>query len=469
MNEHQSLEVIENTTLAEIRVGQTASLARTLTEEDIAAFAAVSGDTNPAHMDPSFASQTVMQEVVGHGMWTGSIISTILGTRFPGPGTIYLGQTFRFKRPVHLNDTVTASVTVTAVNTEKGTVELDCKVVNQKGAPVLEGVATILAPTNKHRAPIGEAPRFQLFDPESRINALLAQVKDLEPVACVVVHPCDESSLRGAILAAESDLIRPILVGPIARIRAVAESMLVSLDGFEIVDAAHSHESAKVAARMVVERKAEAMMKGSLHTHELIEAVLAQPSLRTKRRMSHVFRFDVPLYGKPLLVTDAGLNINPSLMEKADIAQNAIHLAHILGLPQPKLAVLSAVETVNPEIQSTIDAAALCKMADRGQIVGALVDGPLAFDNAISPEAVKIKGIESKVAGDSDILLAPDLESANILAKQLEYLSGASGAGVVLGARIPIALTSRADNAKTRLLSALLTKLVAHHYRKAQP
>jgi phosphate acetyltransferase len=213
----------------------------------------------------------------------------------------------------------------------------------------------------------------------------------------------------------------------------------------------------------------EALMKGSLHTDEFIRAVLGKQGLRTKRRMSHVFRFDVPLYSKPLFITDAALNIEPSLMQKANIAQNAIELAHMLGNPCPKVSVLSTIETIHPDIRSTIDAAALCKMLDRGQITGALMDGPLAFDNAISPEAARIKGIASAVAGDSDILLVPDLESGNMLAKQLEYLAGASGSGIVLGARVPIALTSRSDTAQTRMASALLTQIVAHVYRTQRP
>jgi phosphate acetyltransferase len=232
------------------------------------------------------------------------------------------------------------------------------------------------------------------------------------------------------------------------------------------VDAAHSHESAETAAALAASGQVEALMKGSLHTDEMVHAVLLQRTLRTGRRMSHVFRFDVPLYRKPILITDAALNIRPTLEEKVDIIQNAMDFARVLGVECPRVAILSAVETVNPHIPSTLDAAALCKMADRGQIKGGLLDGPLAFDNAISAQAARIKGIESRVSGDVDILAVPDLESGNMLAKQLEYLAGASGSGIVLGARIPIALTSRADGPAARVASALLVKLVAHHARK---
>lgn len=462
-------EILENMTFDEIEVGQTASMTRTLHVDDIQAFAAVSCDTNPAHLDPSFAIHTPLHEVVGHGLWTGSLISAILGTRFPGPGTIYLGQSFKFLRPVHVNDTVTATVRVVSKDNAHHSVVLGCQVVNQNGVPVLEGEAKVLAPTEKLRAPVVVAPRVQLFDPDQRLRSLLAKGDGLEAVSCGVVHPCDESSLRGALEAAEADLIRPLLIGPEARIRATAQTHGLDLSGIEVIDVPHSHAAAERAAEMAAAGQLESLMKGSLHTDELMHAVVSNKCLRTKRRISHVFRFDVPLYSKPIFITDAALNISPSLMEKADIIQNAIDLALILGRQCPKVAILSAVETINPNIPSTLDAAALCKMADRGQIKGGLLDGPLAFDNAVSPEAVRIKGIESKVAGDAEILVVPDLETGNMLSKQLEYLAGASGCGVVLGARVPIALTSRADGPSARKSSALLVKLIAHHYRSHQP
>jgi phosphate acetyltransferase len=291
----------------------------------------------------------------------------------------------------------------------------------------------------------------------------------MEAVRCAVVHPCDVESLSGAIDAADHGVIVPVLIGPELRIRHLAEEAGIDLTGIEIISVQHSHAAADMAATMAANGEVEMLMKGSLHTDELIHAVLAQPALRTERRMTHVFRFDVPLYNKPLLITDAALNIRPGLQEKVDIIQNAIDFARILGIDTPKVAILSAVETVNPAIPSTIDAAALCKMAERGQINGGILDGPLAFDNAISAHAAQIKHIKSSVAGEADILVVPDLESGNMLAKQLEYLAGASGAGIVLGARVPIALTSRADGPMARVASALLAQLVAHNARRDQP
>ncbi len=301
------------------------------------------------------------------------------------------------------------------------------------------------------------------------LDALRASVSHLPAVACAVVHPCDLPSLRGALDAARLGLIVPTLIGPEARLRALAEEGELDLHGIAIDCVPHSVAAAERAATLAADGAVEAIMKGSLHTDELMHAVIANRALRTKRRLSHVFRFDVPMYDKPLLLTDAALNIHPSLEEKADIVQNAIVLAHALGDPCPNVAILAAVETVNIKMQSTIDAAALCKMADRGQITGARLDGPLAFDNAVSMEAVRIKGIHSDVAGNADILVVPDLESGNMLAKQLEYLAGATTCGVVLGARVPIALTSRADGADARVGSVVLALLMAHHHRREQP
>ncbi|HEX5805486.1 MAG TPA: bifunctional enoyl-CoA hydratase/phosphate acetyltransferase [Macromonas sp.] len=467
MNSLPTPDITENVTFDELRIGQSARLVRTLATKDIEAFAAVSGDTNPAHLDLVYATESLFHGIIAHGMWGGALISTLLGTVFPGPGTIYLDQNLHFSRPVRVGDTLTVSATVTALDPDKKRVELDCRVVNQKGDTVLQGLARVLAPTKKIRTRRVEAPQIQLFDPQARLRALLALGETLDPVRCAVVHPCDADSLRGAIDSAQQNLIVPVLIGPEARIRAVAESNEIDLNGIELIGVEHSHAAAKCAAELAATHRVEALMKGSLHTDELIHAVLAQPGLRTGRRMSHVFRFDVPTYAKPLLITDAALNIQPTLQDKVDIVQNAIHFAQLLGVKRPKVALLSAVETVNPNIPSTIDAAALCKMAQRGQIEGGLLDGPLAFDNAISAEAARIKHIESDVAGDADILMVPDLESGNMLAKQLEYLAGATASGIVLGTRVPIALTSRADGVATRLGSALLAKLIAHHNRRA--
>ncbi|MFZ1607868.1 bifunctional enoyl-CoA hydratase/phosphate acetyltransferase [Candidatus Aalborgicola defluviihabitans] len=468
MNMNPNEETFENVTYDELQVGQSARMLRTLTAVDIQAFAAVSGDTNPAHLNVEYANDTLFHGIIAHGMWGGALISALLGTQFPGAGTIYLEQTLHFSKPVRVGDTLAVTATVLSKNDAKKTVELECQLVNQKGERVLYGTALVIAPTHKVRMPRNNGPQIQLFDPEARFKALLAQGKDLEAVRCAVVHPCDIGSLSGAMDAARYGLIIPVLIGPEARIRHLAKEGGIDLTGVEVVSVVHSHAAADKAADMAVSGEVEVIMKGSLHTDELIHAVLARPELRTGRRMSHVFRFDVPLYNKPLLITDAALNIKPTLAEKMDIIQNAIDFARVMGVHQPKVAILSALETVNPSIPSTLDAAALCKMAERGQITGGVLDGPLAFDNAISAQAAQIKQIDSPVAGYADILAVPDLESGNMLAKQLEYLAGASGSGLVLGARIPIALTSRADGPASRVASALLALLAAHHARRTR-
>jgi phosphotransacetylase len=285
-------------------------------------------------------------------------------------------------------------------------------------------------------------------------------------VPTAVAHPCDASALSGALEAAKLGLITPILVGPSAKIAAAAAAAKMSLGKVEVIDAPHSQAAAARAVELVREARAELLMKGSLHTDELMAAVVAREGgLRTGRRISHVFVMDVPTYHKVLIVTDAAINIAPALEEKVDICQNAVDLAVSLGLKRPKVAVLAAVETVTSKMPATIDAAALCKMAERGQITGAIVDGPLAFDNAISREAAEIKGIRSEVAGDPDILLAPDLEAGNMLAKQLSFLARADCAGLVLGAKVPIILTSRSDSVRARIASCGVAVLVAHARR----
>ena len=466
MNLNQDIQWLENITYDELSVGQSARLLRTLTQADIQAFAAVSGDTNPAHLNAEYANDTLFHGVIAHGMWGGALISALLGTEFPGPGTIYLEQNLKFVKPVRIGDTLTVTATVISKDDEKKRVELDCQVVNQKGACVLYGTARVIPPSEKVRLPKINAPQIQLFDPEMRFKELLALAAGKDAVRCAVVHPCDTGSLSGAMDSARYGLIVPVLIGPAKRIHFVAAEADISLDGVEIIDVEHSHAAAQKAANMAAHGEVEVIMKGSLHTDEMLKAILAEPSLRTGRRMSHVFRFDVPLYPKPLLITDAALNIRPTLAEKVDIIQNAIDFARIMGVDVPKVAILSAVETVSANIPSTLDAAALCKMADRGQIQGGILDGPLAFDNAISAEAAEIKHITSVVAGHADILAVPDLESGNMLAKQLEYLGGATGAGLVLGARVPIALTSRADGPSARVASALLAVLAAYDARR---
>jgi phosphotransacetylase len=299
-----------------------------------------------------------------------------------------------------------------------------------------------------------------------KYEKILVRCQSIPPIPTAVAHPCEASALAGAVEASKLGLITPLLVGPAEKIQEIAAAAKIDLSKLEIVDAPHSHASAAKAVALVREGKAEILMKGSLHTDELMGAVVARETgLRTGRRISHVFVMDVPTYHKPLVVTDAAINIAPTLEDKVDICQNAIDMAIALGVGQPKVAILAAVETVTSKMPATIDAACLCKMADRGQIKGGLLDGPLAFDNAISKEAAETKGIKSPVGGDPDILLAPDLEAANILAKNLTFLANADSAGMVLGAKVPIILTSRADSVRSRIASCGVAKLVAHARR----
>ena len=303
--------------------------------------------------------------------------------------------------------------------------------------------------------------------PHAKYERLIARAKELPPVPTIVAHPCDETSLRGATEAAEAGIIVPILVGPVGKIAAVAQAHGLDISRFEIVDAPHSHAAADKAVQLIREGKGELLMKGSLHTDELMHSVTSGATgLRTERRLSHVFVLDVPTYAETLFLTDAAINIFPDLDAKRDIVQNAIDLFTQVGLGTPRVALLSAVETVTTKIPSTIDAAALCKMADRGQITGGLLDGPLAFDNAIDPEAARIKGIRSEVAGRAQILVVPDLEAGNMLAKNLTFLAKADAAGIVLGARVPIILTSRADSVRTRMASCAVAMLYAHARRR---
>lgn len=457
-------ERIENRPFDELAVGDSARLVRTLTPKDIEVFAAISGDANPNHVDEALAKSDAFQRVVAHGMWGGALIATVLGTEFPGPGTSFVDQRLRFHRPIALGDTITVTVKVTAKDATTRHVTLECRATNQSGAEVISGVAEVLAPTHKVSRPAVEFPEIELRERGRRYRRLVEMTRGLPPLRTAVVHPADTASLLGAVRAAEANLIVPILVGPEAKIRAAAAQAQLDLASYEIVSTEHSEAAAFAAVGMARAGKIEALMKGALHTEELMKAVVdKERGLRTARRISHVFAIDAPGYPRPLLVTDAAINIYPTLADKRDIVQNAIELAHALGITKPRVAILSAVETVTESIRSTLDAAALCKMADRGQITGGVLDGPLAFDNAVSEEAAKAKGIVSPVAGRADVFVVPDLEAGNMLAKQLEYLADAQIAGIVLGARVPIILTSRADKTLARLGSCAIALLLARH------
>lgn len=457
--------MIENRTFDQIAIGDSASSVRTLTQQDIDLFALVSGDVNPAHLDPAYAETDLFHKIIVHGMWGGALISALLGTRLPGPGTIYLSQELHFEAPVGIGDTITTRVTVREKKPDKKRIVFDCSCVNQEGRRVITGAAEVEAPAEKVCRPQVELPDVRL-NRHQRFRSLLARASGQAPAIVAVAHPCDAASLGAVVEMAAAGLVVPILVGPQAKLRAVAAASSLDIGAFRIVDVPHSHAAAAQAVALVRAGEAELLMKGSLHTDELMREIVAPDTgLRTERRLSHVYIMDVPTYPRPLLITDAAINIAPTLEEKRDIVQNAIDLAHVMGVEAPKVAILGAVETVNPAMRSTLDAAALCKMADRGQITGGIVDGPLAFDNAVSPEAARQKGIVSQVAGQADILVVPDLEAGNMLAKQLTFLAGADAAGVVVGAKVPIILTSRADSERTRVASCAVAVLMTQARR----
>ena len=462
------LTIVRNRTFDEIAVGDSASIERTLTTQDIELFAVLSGDVNPQHLDAEYAASTRFHGVIAHGMLGGALISAVLGTRLPGPGTIYLGQTLKFLAPVRVGDTLHVSVTVTERDEAKKRLKLACSCINQDGVAVISGEADVLAPTERIERARTTLPEVRLTVNGDGLHRLLDHVRPMGATPMAVVHPCDALSLSGTLDARAAGLITPVLIGPRARILAVAQANGLDISGIDIEDVPHSHAAAARAVELVAQGRVEALMKGSLHTDELMAAVVASGTgLRTKRRISHCYLMQTPAYPRPFIITDAAINIAPTLDDKADIVRNAIDLAHAIGVAEPRVAILAAVETINPHMPATLDAAALCKMADRGQITGGLLDGPLAFDNAVSIAAARTKGIVSEVAGRADILVVPDLESGNMLAKQLEYLGDAATAGVVLGARVPIVLTSRADSRETRLASCAVGVLLAHHYKGA--
>jgi phosphotransacetylase/acyl dehydratase len=456
---------IENRTFAELQVGDSASIVRTLTYKDVELFAIMSGDVNPAHVDEEFARSDMFHRIIAHGMWGGALISTVLGTQLPGPGAIYLGQSLRFRRPVCLGDVITVTVKVAEKFEEKSRVVLDCQAANQRGEIVISGTADVIAPAEKISRERVTLPEVKLLEKGRHYRRLIEATHGRAPIRTAVVHPVDTASLLAAIDATRASLIIPVLVGPETKIWAAARQAHLDLSPYEIVNTEHSHAAAELAVALARELKVDALMQGSLHADELMRFVDSQQGLRTARRMSHISALDVPSFPRPLFITDAAVNIHPTLEEKRDIVQNAIDLAHALGIAAPKVALLSAQETVSAKLTSTLDAAVLCKMADRGQITGGVLDGPLGFDVAISVEAARSKGVVSPVAGAADIFLVPDLEAGSMLTEQLKYSADAQVAGLVVGARVPVILTSNTDGALSRLGSCALALLAVHHKR----
>ena len=457
----RSPTAIENRTFDEVAVGDSASLSRKVTQGDIDLFAVASGEVSFAPRPLAGGGGSAAPRVLADGMLGAGLIARLVAGRLPGPGAVILATDLTFHNPVAIGEDITATVSVLEKHPASLEIVLDCRCVTAAGTVVISGRTRVRAPTEKVHAARLESPDVR-FSRHERFRELISEETSEAPLATAVAHPCDADSLVAAVEAARAGLITPILVGPRPRIEKAAQAAGVDLSGFRLIDTAHSAASAAEAVALVRRGEAALLMKGSLHTDELLHEVLAPDTgLRAGRWLSHVYLMDVPAYPRPLLLTDAAVNITPDLEQKRDIIQNAVDLAHVMGIARPRVAILCAVETVNPRMRSTLDAAALCKMADRGQITGALVDGPLAFDNAVSPEAARMKGIVSEVAGLADILVAPDLEAGNMLAKQLTFMAGADAAGVVLGARVPIILTSRADAERTRMASCAVAVRIA--------
>jgi phosphate acetyltransferase len=454
-----------NKTFDEIEVGASVTVSRRLSISEVEALALVSGDVDAFHL-ASHEEGPHGEGVFAKAVGAEAFISGLLARQLPGPGTTVLAQDLRFDGGLTVGDEVSATVTAKEKRPDGKLIVFDCRV-RLGELNLISGTVLVQAPTQRIAYSDVATPQLVLRHNDA-FTRLLKAVQGLPPVITAVVHPCDRDSLLGPIEAAKRGMIIPVLVGPEAKIRAVAQAEGVDLTPYTVVPTEHSHAAAAQAVAMARAGEVEALMKGSLHTDELLGAVVPSATgIRTARRISHVFVMDVPAYPRPLLVTDAAINIFPTLEVKVDIVQNAIDLAQILGIEHPKVAILSAVETINPKLQSTLDAAALCKMADRGQITGGVLDGPLAFDNAISEEAARTKKIVSPVAGKADILLVPDLEAGNMIAKQLQYFAGADSAGIVLGTRVPIVLTSRADSVRTRLASTAVMVLVADAKRRS--
>lgn len=451
---------MKNMTFDEIEVGASATFSHTVTQPSIELLALVSGDVDPFYIQPS-GPESLRDSKTVESSAAAALISIALGVKLPGPGMRIRKQSLGFQGALSTGDTLTATVVVREKRAENSEIVLDCRCTNQHGLELAGGEVVVIAP--RVSITYGEItpPQISVRRSDEFIKFFKA-CESIAPVSCAIAHPCDRDSLLGPIEAAKRGIIQPVLIGPEDRIREVARAEGIDIGPYRIVSVPHSHAAAEKAVELARTGEVDALMKGSLHTDELMGAVVkSETGLRTARRISHVFVMDVPAYPRPLFITDAAINISPKLEDKADIIQNAVDLAHVLGLEQPKVAVLAAVETINTRMSSTLDAAALCKMADRRQITGALLDGPLAFDNAVSLAAAQTKGIVSPVAGQADILLVPDLEAGNMLAKQLSYLAGAEGAGIVMGTRVPIVLTSRADSVRARLASAAVMALVA--------
>lgn len=454
---------IENKTFAELNIGDTAYVKKTLTDEDIKLFAKISGDVNPVHLDEEYAKTTIFKGRIAHGLWSAGLISAVLGTKLPGPGSIYLNQTLSFRRPVKIGDTIRAEVMVSKLDPEKKRVLLACKCINQNQETVTVGEAEIIAPAEKLIKEVKELPQIEVIDSGARLLHFVdkaRQYKDIQ-FKIAVVYPINEEPIEGCILAAEQGIMEPVFIGPKDIMENVAKKIGKDITKYECIDVPTSVLAAQQAVKLAKDGTVQTLMKADIHSDELLRYVLASDTgIRTKRRLSHCSVMDIPKYHKLLTFTDTAVNIIPDLVSKKDIMQNAIDfIRSALDIEKPKVAALSAVETVSDKMPSSMDAAILSKMAERGQIQGAIVDGPVSFD-ILSKEATETKDYPSPIVGDPDIYLAPDLDTANGLIKELVYLANARGVGYVLGAKVPIILIGRYTRLSIdRVISSALAKL----------
>lgn len=457
------MEYLENRTFDEIQVGDVASLSRTLTEKDIQVFAIMSGDINPAHVDEEYARSDMFHEIIGHGMWTGALISTVLGTQLPGPGTIYVGQTIRFRKPVAIGDTITIKVIAKEKNPEKKRIIFDCECSNQKDVIVMQGEADVVAPTKKIRRPKAVLPRISLRRQHSLFDTYIERAKSIGMLRAGVIYPVHKKIIAAVHAAHLAGMIDPMLIGPKDRILHAASEAEIDISNYEIINVEHSIASVSKAITLAREDEVGVLVRGGAIRDDLLRAMQKhEKGLLTERCLSYVSVMDVPTYPKALIITDTYVNIEPSLDIKRGITQNAIDFALALDIQNPKVAIVAGVDTVNNNMHSTVDAAALCKMAERGQIRGGVLDGPLTFDNVISVEVAKSKGISSPVIGDADILVMPNVETATILAEQLEYLADSRNAGIVLGGRVPV-LMSHINDVNLSTASCALAILESHY------
>ncbi len=457
---------LTNRTYDELRQGDSAELRRLITTDDLYVFAATSGNHNPMHLIDSDLDGDGQTERIAPAMFIAAIISAVLGMQLPGAGTLYRRQSLEFHRRAHAGEEMNCHVEVLE-KLDEGAVRMSTTVRRiSDGALIVTGEAVVQAPTEKFEGEDIDVPGL-IVQRHRHFEALLGRARPLPAIPTAVVCPDDANSLGGAILAAKESIIIPILIGKASAIHAAAQAMQEDIAGFEVIDVDGDLAAAAMACQLVHEGRAAAVMKGHLHTDDLLKPMVDKAQgLRVGRRFTHVFVMDVPGMPEPIMVSDAAINIEPDLAAKMDICQNAIDLALSLGI-EPRVGVLSAVETVNPAIRSSIDAALLSKMADRGQIKGGKVDGPLAMDNAVDLGAARTKGLKGDVAGRANILVVPSIDAGNMLAKQLAYVSHAEGAGLVLGAKVPVILNSRSDSPMSRLASCAVAAI--HHFAGSKP